>query len=99
MPTSPLASAVRLAASICSAVRLLLCFVLSRIGSPFQLNLYHQILQVVELRNAGQSWSQIATALGVSTGTVRNVFNAGLQKPFKKETTAGDANQELAAGA
>jgi DNA invertase Pin-like site-specific DNA recombinase len=54
---------------------------------------------VVTMRNAGASWSQIATALGVSTGTVRNVFNAGLQKPIKKETTAGDAKQGVVAGA
>lgn len=44
MPTSPFARAVRRAASICSATRLLLCFVLSRIWWPFQVNLYHQFL-------------------------------------------------------
>src|SRR6202030_504667 len=42
MPTSPFASEVLCAASICSATRLFVCLVLSRIGSPFQVNLYHQ---------------------------------------------------------
>jgi hypothetical protein len=36
---------------------------------------------VVELRTAGRSWREIASALGVSTGTARTVFNAGVQKP------------------
>jgi DNA invertase Pin-like site-specific DNA recombinase len=54
--------------------------------------------QVITLRAAGKSWHEIATALGVSTGTVRNVFNSGLQKPIKKETTASDAKQGVAAG-
>jgi hypothetical protein len=41
MPTSPFASDVLCAASICSATRLFVCFVLSRIASPFQVNRYH----------------------------------------------------------
>ena len=54
---------------------------------------------VVELRAAGRSWREIATALGVSTGTARAVFNAGVQKPLARETTRGDAKQGVAAGA
>jgi DNA invertase Pin-like site-specific DNA recombinase len=54
---------------------------------------------VVTMRNAGASWREIATALGVSTGTARTVFNSGVQKPVKKETTAGDARHGVAAGA
>ena len=42
-PTSPFAKEVLCVTSICSAIRLLACLVLSQIGSPFQLNLYHQI--------------------------------------------------------
>src|ERR1035438_6170878 len=44
IPTSPLASCVRRAASICSATRIFVCLVLSRTGLPFQTNLYHQYL-------------------------------------------------------
>jgi len=44
IPTSPLASCVLRAASICSAVRLLVCFVLARISCPFHENLYHHCL-------------------------------------------------------
>ena len=51
---------------------------------------------VVELRDAGRSWRQIATALGISTGTARTVFNAGVQKPSSKETRNSDANTHLA---
>ena len=36
---------------------------------------------VVELRTAGQSWSQIGTALGVGVGTVRRTYEQGLPKP------------------
>ena len=42
IPTSPLASPAFRAASICSAIRLLVCFVLSRNCSPLNVNLNHQ---------------------------------------------------------
>jgi DNA invertase Pin-like site-specific DNA recombinase len=41
---------------------------------------------VVELRQAGRSWRQIAAELDISTGTARAVFKAGVQKPSSKET-------------
>ena len=41
IPTSPFARDALCAASICSAVRLFVCFVLSRINRAFQVNLYH----------------------------------------------------------
>src|SRR4051794_24653825 len=44
IPTSPLASEVLKAASICSAVRLFVCFVLLRTSSPFHMNLKDQFL-------------------------------------------------------
>src|ERR1700733_8305242 len=44
IPTSPLASAVRWAASICSEPRLFVSLVLSRVASPFQVNLFPQFL-------------------------------------------------------
>jgi DNA invertase Pin-like site-specific DNA recombinase len=51
---------------------------------------------VVELRTAGQSWRQIAAALGISTGTARTVFKTGVQKPLAKETRNSDAIARLA---
>jgi DNA invertase Pin-like site-specific DNA recombinase len=51
---------------------------------------------VVELRQAGRSWRQIAAALGISTGTARTVFKTGVQKPSSKETRNGDAITQLA---
>jgi DNA invertase Pin-like site-specific DNA recombinase len=51
---------------------------------------------VVELRDAGQSWRQIAAALDISTGTARAVFKTGVQKPSSKETRNGDAITQLA---
>jgi DNA invertase Pin-like site-specific DNA recombinase len=51
---------------------------------------------VVELRESGQSWRQIAAALGISTGTARTVFKAGVQKPLAKETRNGGAITQLA---
>jgi DNA invertase Pin-like site-specific DNA recombinase len=50
---------------------------------------------VVALRDAGQSWRQIAVALGISTGTARTVLKAGVQKPSSKETRNGDAITQL----
>jgi DNA invertase Pin-like site-specific DNA recombinase len=54
---------------------------------------------VVELRAAGRSWRQIATALCISTGTARSAFSTGVQKPIARETAAGGAKQGFAAGA
>ena len=54
---------------------------------------------VVELRASGRSWREIATALGVSTGTARTVFNSGVQKPIERETAGGDAKQRVTATA
>jgi DNA invertase Pin-like site-specific DNA recombinase len=54
--------------------------------------------QVIELRAAGRSWRQIAAALGISTGTARAVFNAGVQKPPARQAAGSDAKQRLAAG-
>jgi DNA invertase Pin-like site-specific DNA recombinase len=51
---------------------------------------------VVALREAGRSWRQIAAELGISTGTARTVFEAGVQKPSSKETRNGDAIRQLA---
>jgi DNA invertase Pin-like site-specific DNA recombinase len=52
--------------------------------------------RVVELRESGQSWRQIAAALGISTGTARTVFKTGVQKPLAKETRNGGAITQLA---
>jgi DNA invertase Pin-like site-specific DNA recombinase len=52
--------------------------------------------RVVELRQAGRSWRQIAEALGISTGTARTVFKTGVQKPSSKETRNGDAITRVA---
>jgi DNA invertase Pin-like site-specific DNA recombinase len=37
-------------------------------------------LQLIELRNAGRSWRQIAKELSISTATVRRVFQSGCVK-------------------
>jgi DNA invertase Pin-like site-specific DNA recombinase len=37
--------------------------------------------RVVELRNAGKSWGEIAAALNVGTGTVRRAYGEALPKP------------------
>src|SRR5262245_18421886 len=44
IPTSPFASCVRRACSVCSAMRLFVCLELTRIGFPFHTNLNHQYL-------------------------------------------------------
>ena len=46
---------------------------------------------VFELRATGQSWSQLATALGVGVGTVRRTYEQGLPKPSSRETGVRDA--------
>jgi len=48
---------------------------------------------VVELRQAGQTWRQIAAALGVSARTVRRVGGA---KPSAKEAGSSDAIKQVA---
>ena len=53
---------------------------------------------VVEMCTTGASWRQIASALGISTGTARTVFKTGVQKPIARETAGGGANQRVAAG-
>jgi DNA invertase Pin-like site-specific DNA recombinase len=53
---------------------------------------------VVELRNAGQSWRQIAAALRISTGTARAVFNASVQKPIARETAGNGGKARVGAG-
>jgi DNA invertase Pin-like site-specific DNA recombinase len=45
---------------------------------------------VVELREAGRSWRQIAAALSVSVGTVRRVYH-GVPKPSAREAASGGA--------
>ena len=51
---------------------------------------------VVELRVAGQSWSQMATALGAGVGTVRRTYEQGLPKPSSRETGIRDAVKRVA---
>ena len=51
---------------------------------------------VFELRAAGQSWSQMATALGVGVGTVRRAYERGLPKPASRETEIRDAVKRVA---
>ena len=51
---------------------------------------------VVELRAAGQSWSQMAAALGVGVGTVRRTYEQGLPKPSSRETGISDAVKRVA---
>jgi DNA invertase Pin-like site-specific DNA recombinase len=53
--------------------------------------------QVVERRAAGQSWRDIAAALGISTGTARAVYHSGVQKPPARDTAARGAKQRLRA--
>jgi DNA invertase Pin-like site-specific DNA recombinase len=52
--------------------------------------------RVVEMRNAGRSWRQIATVLGISTGTARTVFNSGVQKPSPERAVAAGASMGVA---
>jgi DNA invertase Pin-like site-specific DNA recombinase len=53
-------------------------------------------LAAVELRNAGQSWRQIAAALSVSVATVRRVYEQGVPKPSARETRISDAIKRVA---
>jgi DNA invertase Pin-like site-specific DNA recombinase len=52
-------------------------------------------LQVAELRNAGRSWQQIATALGASVRTVRRVYERGVAKPSSRETGISGVAQRV----
>jgi DNA invertase Pin-like site-specific DNA recombinase len=53
--------------------------------------------QVVELRDAGRSWRQIAAALSVSVRTVTRVYEQGsVAKPPAKETGTSDAITRVA---
>ena len=52
-------------------------------------------LRLAELRNAGASWRTIASALGVSVGTVRRSY-AGVPKPSRLEHSAGVALKQVA---
>ena len=52
--------------------------------------------QVVERRAAGQSWRDIAAALGISTGTARTVY-VNVQKTSACETADRGANEQLRA--
>jgi DNA invertase Pin-like site-specific DNA recombinase len=51
--------------------------------------------RVVELRDSGASWRQIARALGVSLGTVCRVYQS-VPKPCVKETGISDAKKRVA---
>jgi DNA invertase Pin-like site-specific DNA recombinase len=53
---------------------------------------------VVELRAAGRSWRQIASALSVSVATVRRFYSEGVPKPYSKETGNADAIKRVAGG-
>jgi hypothetical protein len=44
--------------------------------------------RVVELRQTGRSWRQIAATLSISMGTVRRVYSGGVPKPSSKKTSA-----------
>ena len=53
-------------------------------------------VRVLELRDAGQSWRQIATALSVGMGTVRRVYGQGVPKPFPERAMAAGASMGVA---
>jgi DNA invertase Pin-like site-specific DNA recombinase len=50
-------------------------------------------VRVVELRDAGRSWRQIAAELSVSVATVRRVYEQGVPKPFARETAMAELNE------
>ena len=52
--------------------------------------------RVIELRDAGQSWRQIASALSVGVATVCRVYDQGVLKPSSKETQNRDAIKRVA---
>ena len=53
-------------------------------------------VKVIELRDAGRSWRQIAAALSVGVATVRRVYSGGVPKPCAKETGSNDAIKRFA---
>jgi DNA invertase Pin-like site-specific DNA recombinase len=53
-------------------------------------------VKVIELRDAGRSWRQIAAALSVGVATVRRVYSGGVPKPCSKETRSHDAMKRVA---
>jgi DNA invertase Pin-like site-specific DNA recombinase len=52
--------------------------------------------QVVKRRAAGQSWREIAVALGAGVATVHRAFGAGVPKPSSNQHAAGDERQRFA---
>jgi DNA invertase Pin-like site-specific DNA recombinase len=53
--------------------------------------------RVVELRDAGRSWRDIAIALDVSTRTARRVYEQGsVAKPLAREARSGDGMKRVA---
>jgi DNA invertase Pin-like site-specific DNA recombinase len=52
--------------------------------------------RVIELRDAGQSWRQIAATLSVSTRTVIRVYKQGVAKGSSQETGTSDAIKQVA---
>jgi hypothetical protein len=51
---------------------------------------------VVEMRQSGRSWRQIAATLSISLGTVRRVYGQGVPKPSAKETVSNGAIKRVA---
>ena len=52
--------------------------------------------RVIELRDAGRSWRQIASTLSVGVATVCRVYDQGVPKPSTKETQNRDAIKRVA---
>jgi DNA invertase Pin-like site-specific DNA recombinase len=52
-------------------------------------------LAVVELRNAGRSWRQIAKELSVGLATVHRVYRQGVPKPIAKDTGSTGAAKRV----
>ena len=54
--------------------------------------------KVAELRDAGESWRDIADVLGVGVGTVRRVYDDGVPKPPIMNSGFSTASQPLTVG-
>jgi DNA invertase Pin-like site-specific DNA recombinase len=54
--------------------------------------------KVAELREAGESWRDIADVLGVGVGTVRRVYDGGVPKPPTLSSGFSTASQPLTVG-
>jgi DNA invertase Pin-like site-specific DNA recombinase len=52
--------------------------------------------RVLEMRECGRSYREIASALAVSVRTVRRVYERGVAKPSSRETGIGDAIKRVA---